>query len=75
MIELLALVEQWIVVHSVDKREVAINVPQITSMVARQGQNRNLHHDATCLINLADGKFVTVIETCGEVRRLIEGKN
>jgi hypothetical protein len=71
MIELLA---QWIVVHSVDKREIVLNVPQITSMTARQGQNRNVHHDATCLINLADGKFVTTIETCDDVRRLIRGK-
>jgi hypothetical protein len=63
-----------IILHLVDGGQVVVNVEEITSL--RQSKEEGSKHfteKAKCLINLADGKFVTVIETCEEVRKQIEG--
>jgi len=63
-----------IVLHTVDGREVAINPAQVTHLqAAKPGEpNRLFTEGARCQINLADGKFVTVRESCDVVRKLLE---
>ena len=54
-------------------KEIEINPFMITSM--RRGDKDGSQHfteDAHCHISLADGKFVTVRETCNEVRDMVE---
>jgi hypothetical protein len=63
-----------VILHAVDGREVAIAPAQVTSLhAAKEGQPNVLMTDAVhCVVNLTDGKFVSVIETCAEVRDLLE---
>jgi hypothetical protein len=64
-----------IVLHSVDGREISVNPQLVTSLHAAKGANKLLVGEARCVVSLADGKFVSVIETCDVVRQLIEGRD
>ena len=71
------IVLHLIVLHTVDGREIVLNPAQVTSMREAHEANdpdRAFTKDVRCMVNLADGKFVTVIEECDEVRRLMEGR-
>lgn len=63
MIELLIL-------HNVSGHEVTVNPAMVTSLQPRQ-RGELFAEGVECMINLADGKFVTVREACEDVRRLI----
>ena len=64
-----------IVLHSVDGREVTINPEMVTSLHAATEQgNRLLDKRVRCRVGLADGKFVSAVESCDAVRQLLEGK-
>jgi hypothetical protein len=67
---------QMIVLHSVEGHEVTISSRQVTSLRASKPDHPNtlLTGAVNCVIGLADGKFVTVIESCADVREMIEGK-
>lgn len=54
--------------------DVDINVSEITSMRGPEPDNPLFTKNVQCLINLTDGKFVTVRETCDEVRRAMRTK-
>jgi len=71
MIALIAL----ILLHGPNGHEISVSPRLITSMhAAIPGQpNKQFNDDVNCVINTADGKFVSVVETCDEVRTLIEG--
>lgn len=71
MIALVAL----ILLHNPNGTSVEINVEQITSMRGRHEVGEvHFTEKAKCLINLTDGKYITVIETCDEVRRKLKGE-
>ena len=64
-----------IVLHSVDGREVTINAEMVTSLHAATDQgNKLLTKSVRCRVGLADGKFVSAVESCDAVRQLLEGK-
>lgn len=62
-----------ITLHNPDGHEIDINPPQVTSLrAAPEGQAReHFTGRVRCMINLTDGKFVTVVESCNEVRLLL----
>ena len=67
------IVLQLVVLQTLDGREVHINPAQVTSVVSRAPSgNRALTDKAQCVINLTDGKFITVAEDCDSVRRRLE---
>jgi uncharacterized protein YlzI (FlbEa/FlbD family) len=60
-----------ILLHSVSGIAIEVNPKHITHL--RNPDTSNLFVEgAKCLVNMADGKYITVKETCTEVRRLIE---
>jgi hypothetical protein len=64
-----------IVLHTLDGREIDINPALVTHMrEAREddAEGKAFTNGVRCMINLADGKFVSVVEECPTVRRLIE---
>jgi uncharacterized protein YlzI (FlbEa/FlbD family) len=63
ILALLSLLE----LHGLDGRTVYVNPQQIVSM-ARPKDDRTFHSGVQCVITLADGKFVSVVETCDEVQ-------
>jgi uncharacterized protein YlzI (FlbEa/FlbD family) len=63
-----------IILHTLTGAEIAINPKLITSMRASipDQANKVLAQGVNCLINMTDGKFVTVKESCNEVRALMK---
>lgn len=60
-----------IVLHSLSGHAITVNPQLITSM--REGEGKGNYSDkANCLINLSDGKFVTVTESCEQVRAMVQ---
>lgn len=69
----IAVLAQLAVFHSVDGYEVAINPALVTSVIAAKGTpNKLLTDSVRCIVNLADGKIVTIAESCDVVRRRLE---
>ncbi|MCA1452147.1 hypothetical protein I6F35_02820 [Bradyrhizobium sp. BRP22] len=68
------IVLRLVLLHGPDGHEIALNPEQITTMRAALpgSQNKHLTQDARCMISTSDGKFVSVVESCDQVRKLIE---
>jgi hypothetical protein len=76
VIRLAALMFGILLLHAGDGRDVAVNAALITSMRAAPDDNtapssKAFTDKVRCMINTSDGKFVTVIETCEQVRGMI----
>jgi hypothetical protein len=69
----LAVVLTLLVLHALDGQEITIAPYQVTSLRAHRTDqpNKLVTEGANCLIGLTDGKYVTVKETCAEIRLLI----
>ena len=63
-----------IILHSATGVEIDVNTATITNMRSPEPGNKNFTSDVRCLINMSDGKFVTVRETCEEVRRVMDAR-
>ena len=63
-----------IVLHGPDGREVDVSVDEITSMNCRVpgAKNQLMADGVNSVINLTDGRFVSVKESCQEIRDIIE---
>jgi uncharacterized protein YlzI (FlbEa/FlbD family) len=63
-----------IVLHGLAGVEISVNALSITSMRTAPPSNSNKHftEGVHCMVSTSDGKYVTVTETCDEVRRAIE---
>ena len=68
MIVLVAL----IILHSATGVAIDVNPHEITNLRRPEPGSPMFTPGVQCMVNLTDGKFVTVMETCDEVRRLIE---
>ncbi len=66
------LVYFLIVLHSVSGAVIEVNPALVTHLRNPEKSNPSFIPGAHCMINMADGKYVTVTETCAEVRLLIE---
>lgn len=63
-----------IILHRADGADVFINPAQVTSLRVTAGPLGKLAPHGHCVVGLTDGKFVSVIEPCAEVKRLLEGR-
>jgi len=65
-----------IVLHAPGGREILLNTEAIASLhAAVEGvKNRNITDAVRCVIATMDGKLINVVETCDEIRALVEGK-
>jgi len=64
-----------VVLHTVDGREITVNPAQITTMREAHDAsdpNRAFTKQVRCMINTADGKFVTVVEECEAIREMLK---
>src|SRR5215203_632991 len=68
------LVIALLLLHGPTGREIRVNSRSVTTLHASvPGQpNKALADGANCLINTTDGKFISVVETCEAVSRMIE---
>lgn len=63
----------------VDGAKVAINPAYVTKLwptkeAMERGANQMVVKGARCVITMADGKFMSVVETCDFVKLKLEGK-
>jgi hypothetical protein len=63
-----------IILHSATGTEIDLNSKAITNLRNPEPGNGAFSPKVRCQVNMSDGKFVTVIETCAEVRKLMEAK-
>jgi len=64
-----------VILHRVDGGEVAVSPSHITSMHSRapaNPQNKLVTGEARCIVWLADGKLLSVLEPCETVKRLMD---
>lgn len=63
-----------LLLHAPDGSEIGINPATVTSLRPRGDApaKRLFPHAAHCLVGLTDGKAAAVIETCVQVRALME---
>jgi hypothetical protein len=60
-----------IVLHSAGGIAIDVNTEQITHLRNPEPSNPSFTRDVKCMINMTDGKFVTVIESCREVLNIM----
>jgi len=63
-----------VILHRADGGEVAVAPSHITSMHSRaptSGQNKLVIGEARCIVWLADGKLLSVLESCDVVQKLM----
>jgi len=64
-----------IVLHSAAGIAIDVNTEAITHLRNPEPSNTALFTDKVkCMINLSDGKFVTVQESCREVRSIMDNR-
>jgi hypothetical protein len=59
--------------HTVDGHEVMVNPEQVTSIQAARPDepNKFLTEKVACAIGMTNGKFVSVVEDCDTVRKIL----
>jgi hypothetical protein len=64
-----------ITLHSGTGVPIEINPHEITSMRNPEptAPSPSFSKELHCMINMSDGKYVTVKETCDQVKKMIEG--
>jgi hypothetical protein len=62
--------------HNPHGATIDINPDQIVSLRSaapeKHVDDRLLHGSIKCMISLADGKFVGVVEDCGKIKEMVE---
>ena len=64
-----------VILHRIDGGAVAVAPSHITSMHSRapaSGQNKLVTGEARCIVWLSDGKLLSVLEPCEDVKRLMD---
>ena len=61
-----------IILHSLTGAEISVNPEAIVSMRDGEHTGQYITKEVNCVVTTSDGKFISVIETCAEVRALIE---
>lgn len=66
-----------IVLHGPDGREIDVSVDEITSLQCKlpSVEKKLFAPGVNAIINLTDGKFASVRETCTEIRDMINNSN
>ena len=64
-----------VILYRVDGGEVSVAPAHITSMHSKapaSAQNKLVTHEARCIVWLADGKQLIVLEACDTVKKLMD---
>ena len=61
-----------IILHSGAGTPIDLNAETITNMRNPEPGNKLFSDTVRCQVNMVDGKYIAVRETCAEVRKLME---
>ena len=72
LLQVTAIGLQFVLLHGLEGRFIMINPTHVTMLVsAPPGQrNKQFVSGVNCMLNMSDGKFVTVTESCDQVAAL-----
>jgi hypothetical protein len=62
----------FIMLHSASGVGIGVNASEITNLRSPEPGGTTFSKKVKCQVNLTDGKYVSVLETCDEVRRIIQ---
>src|SRR4051812_35998092 len=62
----------FIMLHSASGVGIGVNASEITNLRSPEPGGATFSKNVKCQVNLTDGKYVSVLETCDEVRRIIQ---
>ena len=66
----------FIVLHNVDGDEISVNIEQIVTLhhtkESKGATNTLIASGTKCVIGLANGKIVSVVEDCGTIRQSVK---
>lgn len=67
------IVWRLLILHAPNGDEIDVNPMEITSIREKHGDedNKLVTKEVQCLINMSDGKYVSVTEPCDTVRQMI----
>jgi len=68
------IIPVMMILHTGTGIAVEVNTEAVTHLRNPEPSNPSFAKGLNCMVNLSDGKFVTVIETCQEVRRLMQDR-
>lgn len=66
-----------LVLHAPDGHEIRVNPAFVTTLHATRpsgSPNKLMTDEIQCVVYLTDGKYVSVVEPCADVQRMLEGK-
>jgi len=63
-----------IVLHSAGGMAIDVNTETITHLRNPEPSNPAFTPNVKCQVNMTDGKFVTVVESCREVRSIMDNR-
>jgi len=63
-----------IVLHTGTGVTVEVSTEAVTHLRNPEPSNPSFTPNVKCMVNLSDGKFVTVVESCREVRSIMENR-
>ena len=66
------VVPVMIILHSASGTPIDLNTETITNLRNPEPNNPAFTSGVKCMVNMTDGKFVTVVESCKEVRSIME---
>lgn len=70
----LALVYALVVLHGPDGREINVSPGEIASIHCKMPdrENKMFVEGVNAIINTTDGKYVSVVETCSDIRDMLK---
>lgn len=69
-----AFAVELVTLHMIDGRVVQVNPAQVTQVISpHEGDNKVLVEGVNCVVRFTDGNFVSVAETCEQVRDALKG--
>jgi hypothetical protein len=65
-----------VVLHGPDGREIDVSIDEITSLQCKRPgvKNQLFTEGVNTVINMTDGKYISVRETCAEIHDLVHEK-
>jgi hypothetical protein len=69
---LVVLLIEFIMVMTLDGRQVEINPSQIVTIARPRDDDRLVSDKVRCVITLTDGKVISLIEECSHVKQRLE---
>jgi hypothetical protein len=62
--------------HAPGGGAIYVNPDSVVTLHGKKGEkNQHVTDAAKCVVVTVDGKFISVIETCDEVRKLLDGRD